>query len=151
MMLGLDRKQQLKKKGADYFALDEDLDEAWIQEHQLALVEQQQAAIKKKFEKENEKLVAEGGSPQAEKELKERLKATDELAAKYKKENKSKKVEAEGKSPSIEKIEAVISKMDKRIHEVELDMQGRENNKEVALGTSKIVSRRRAVVAAKTE
>ena len=58
-----------------------------------------------------EKLVAEGGKPQPDKELKERLKVADEVAAKYKKENKSKKVVAEGKAPSVEKIEAAIAKL----------------------------------------
>jgi DNA topoisomerase-1 len=137
MILDLESKQK-KKKGADWFALDDDLDEAWILEHQVALVEQQKTAIQKKFEKENEKLVAEGRKPQPEKELRERLKVADQLAAKYKKENKSKKVEAEGRSPSVDKIELAIEKMDKKIHEAELEMQSREDNKEVALGTSKI-------------
>jgi hypothetical protein len=139
MMLDVDPKLK-KKKGAEFFELDKDLDKAWIEQHQQFLVEEQKAKIKKKFEKDNEKLVAEGGNPMPEKELKERMKAATELEAKFKKENKTGKVEAEGKSPTVEKLMAAIDKLDERIKTLELQCADREGNKEVALGTSKIVS-----------
>ncbi|KAL2022697.1 hypothetical protein VTK56DRAFT_4778 [Thermocarpiscus australiensis] len=137
MMLDVDPGLK-KKKGAQYFELDPDLDEAWIQQHQQFLVEEQRSKIQKKFEKDNEKLEAEGKKPLPEKELKERLKVVDELEAKFKKENKTKKVEAEGKSPSVEKLTAAIAKLDERIRTLELQSADREGNKEIALGTSKI-------------
>jgi DNA topoisomerase-1 len=139
MMLDIDSKLK-KKKGAEFFELDADLDDAWIQEHQKFLVETERAKIAKKFEKDNEKRVSEKEKPMPEKELKERLKAATELEAKFKKENKTKKVEAEGKSPSVEKLTAAIEKLDDRIRNLELQSADREGNKEVALGTSKIVS-----------
>ncbi|EHY59729.1 DNA topoisomerase 1 [Exophiala dermatitidis] len=137
MMLDIDPKIK-KKKGAEYFALPEDLDEAWIQEHQAYLVEEQRNKIIKKFEKDNEKLQAEGQKPMKQKELDERLEAVKELEKKFKKENKTKKVEAEGKSPSIEKLEENIKKFDARIATMSVQAEDKENNKEVALGTSKI-------------
>ncbi|KAL2263236.1 hypothetical protein VTK26DRAFT_7655 [Humicola hyalothermophila] len=137
MMLDLDPKLK-KKKGAEYFELDPDLDEAWIEQHQKFLVEEQKTKIEKKFEKDNEKLAAEGKKPLPEKELKERLKAVAELEAKFKKENKTKKVEAEGKGPTVEKYTAAIEKLDDRIRTLEMQSADREGNKEVALGTSKI-------------
>jgi DNA topoisomerase I len=139
MILDIDSKQK-KKKGAEFFELDDDLDETWIHEHQAALVEEQRVKITKKFEKDNEKRVAEGQKPFPEKELKDRLKAADELASKFKKENKTKKVEAEGKGPSVEKFLAAIQKIDDRIQNLELQAADRDGNKEVALSTSKIVS-----------
>lgn len=142
MMLDLDPKLK-KKKGADYFALPEEIDEQWITEHQAFLVETERQKITKKFEKENEKREAEGEKPLPEKELKERLKVASELEAKYKKENKTKKVEAEGKGPTVAKLEAAVAKFDERIANFQLQQQDREGNKEVALGTSKIVSRPR--------
>jgi DNA topoisomerase-1 len=75
------------------------------------------------------------------KELTERLTAADDLEKKLKKENKTKKVEAEGKGPSVEKCEASIKKLDERITAMRLQAEDREGNKEVALGTSKIVSK----------
>lgn len=139
MMLDVDPKIK-KKKGAEFFELDPDLDESWIQEHQAFLVEEERKKITKKFEKDNEKRVADKEKPLPEKELKERLKAADELEAKFKKENKSKKIEAEGKNPTIEKLDGGVKKLEERIHTLELQSADREGNKEVALGTSKIVS-----------
>lgn len=139
MILDVDPKQK-KKKGAAYFERDEDLTDEWVLQHQAFLIEEQRTKITKKFEKENEKLVAEKKKPQPEKELKERLKVVKELEAKLKKENKSKKVEAEGRGPTVDKLEGQIKKIDERIKNLEAQAADREGNKEVALGTSKIVS-----------
>lgn len=139
MILDVDPKQK-KKKGADYFALDDKIDDAWIDEHIVFLVEEQRTKIQKKFEKDNEKLQANKEKVLPDKELKERLKAVNELEKKLKKEHKSKKVEAEGKSPSVDKIEANVEKIEQRIKVLELQAADRDGNKEVALGTSKIVS-----------
>lgn len=139
MMIDVDPKIK-KKKGAEFFELPDDIDEAWILEHQAYLVEEQRTKITKKFEKENEKLKAEGEKEMKHKELEERLDAAKELAKKFKKENKTKKVEAEGKSPSIEKLMETVTKFDTRVATMSLQAEDKENNKEVALGTSKIVS-----------
>lgn len=139
MILDIDPKQK-KKKGAEYFELDEELDEAWILEHQAFLVQETRTKIEKKFQKENEKLVADGQKEMKAKELEQRLEAADDLEKKFKKENKSKKVEAEGKGPTVERYEAAIQKLDERIATMLLQAEDREGNKEVALGTSKIVS-----------
>ncbi|KAI8965886.1 hypothetical protein F5Y11DRAFT_311769 [Daldinia sp. FL1419] len=137
MLLDVDPKQK-KKKGAEFFELDPDLDESWIQEHQNFLVEEQRTKIQKKFEKDNQKRQEDGEKPFPDKELKERLQAADELAKKFKKENKTKKVEAEGRGPTVEKIENNIQKIEERIRTLELQAADRDGNKEVALGTSKI-------------
>jgi DNA topoisomerase-1 len=139
MMLDVDPKQK-KKKGAEYFELDEDLDQEWILEHQAFLVQELRTKIEKKFAKDNEKLVANGEKEMKPKELTLRLEAADDLEKKFKKENKTKKVEAEGKGPTIEKLEAQIEKRDAQISNMMLQAEDREGNKEVALGTSKIVN-----------
>jgi DNA topoisomerase I len=139
MILDVDPKQK-KKKGAEWFELPDDINEEWVHEHQAYLVEESKTKITKKFEKDNEKLKAEGEKEMKHKELEERLEAAKELEKKYKKENKSKKVEAEGKSPSVEKFEENIKKFDQRIENMQLQAEDKESNKEVALGTSKIVS-----------
>ncbi|KIV92192.1 hypothetical protein PV10_06650 [Exophiala mesophila] len=137
MMLNLEPKMK-KKKGADYFELPDDLDDAWILEHQAFLVEEQKQKITKKFEKDNEKLKAEGEKEMKHKELEERLQVAKDLEKKFKKEAKTKKVEPEGKSPSVEKLEENIKKLDGRIATMKFQAEDKENNKEVALGTSKI-------------
>lgn len=139
MILDIDPKQK-KKKGAEFFELDDELDESWILEHQQFLVQELRTKIEKKFQKENEKLVTDGQKEMKAKELTDRLVAADELEKKLKKENKTKKVDAEGKGPTVEKYEAAIKKLDERIATMLLQAEDREGNKEVALGTSKIVS-----------
>lgn len=129
-----------KKKGAAFFEIDEDLDQDWVKEHQAFLIEEQTQKIKKKFEKDNEKRVAEGEKEMKASELNERLEVVKELEKKFNKENKTGKVEAEGKGPTIEKLENNIIKLDQRVETMSLQAQDKEDNKEVALGTSKIVS-----------
>jgi DNA topoisomerase-1 len=139
MMIDIDPKIK-KKKPASFFELHEDLDQEWIESHQKFLVDEQKTKIEKKFQKDNEKLAAEGQKEMKAKELTERLEVVTELEKKFKKENKSKKVEAEGKGPTVEKMEANLTKLDERINTMRLQAEDREGNKEVALGTSKIVS-----------
>lgn len=129
-----------KKKGAAWFQLDEDIDQAWIQEHQQFLIEEQRTKITKKFEKDNEKRKANKEKPLPEKELKERMQVVKELESKFKKENKSGKVEAEGRGASVDKCLKAIEKLDERVKILETQAEDRDGNKEVALGTSKIVS-----------
>lgn len=137
----LDVEPKLKKKrGEAYFELPEDLSAEWVAEHHKSLVDLETAKITKKFEKENEKLIAEKEKPQKQSELNSRLEAASELEAKLKKERKTGKVVAEGKGPSVEKFDAQIEKLDERINTAKLQSEDRESNKEVALGTSKIVS-----------
>ncbi|KAL5335136.1 hypothetical protein BJX70DRAFT_333390 [Aspergillus crustosus] len=137
MMLDLEPTLK-KKRGAKFFELDEDIDKDWIKEHQAFLIEEQQQKIKKKFEKDNEKLVAEGEKEMKASELETRLEVAKDLEKKYNKENKTGKVEAEGRGPTVEKLEAAINKIQQRIENMELQAQDKEDNKEVALGTSKI-------------
>ncbi|KAB8596078.1 hypothetical protein FH972_025788 [Carpinus fangiana] len=137
MMLELDSKIK-KKKGAEYFALPSQLDEEWVRKHQADLVAEQREKIQKKFDKDNEKRIAEGEKKMSGKELDERLEAVDELQKKFKKENKTKKVEPEGRGPSVEKLEQNIDKITQRIETMKVQSEDKEANKEVALGTSKI-------------
>ncbi len=141
-MLDLETPAKMKKKrGEAYFALPEGLDEEWVAKHQEALVEETRDKIRKKFEKENEKLAAEGQKEMKGKELEERMEVADEMEAKFKRENKKGgKIEAEGKGPTVQKLEAGVEKLDVRIATLKIQSEDRESNKEVALGTSKIVS-----------
>lgn len=140
MMLHLEPKLKKKdKRGADFYELDEDLDQEWIKEHQKYLVEEQRQKIEKKFGKDNEKRKAEGEKEMKHKDLEERLAVAEELAQKFKKENKTGTIEAEGRSPSVEKLEQQLEKLDQRIQNMAFQAEDKENNKEVALGTSKIV------------
>lgn len=139
MILDVDSSYK-KKKGTAWFEKDEELNDEWIKEHQQFLLEEQRTKVQKKFEKDNEKRKADKERPLPEKELKERLQVVKEMEAKFKKENKSKKVEAEGRGATVDKFLKAVDKFDERIKTLELQAQDRDGNKEVALGTSKIVS-----------
>ena len=139
-MLDINSKEK-KTRGAEFFELPEDLAvDDWVKNHHAALVEEQRQKITKKFEKDNEKLKANGEKEMKKKELEERLEVADEMEKKFKKELKTGKVEAEGKGPTIQKMEAQLDKLDERIRNMSTQAEDKESNKEVALGTSKIVS-----------
>lgn len=138
MMIDIDSKIK-KKKGADWFEIEEGIDKDWIIEHQKSLVEGERQKVEKKFTKDNEKLIADGEKEMEQSELEERLTAAQELAEKFKKENKTGKVEAEGKGPTVERLEGNLDKLDEKINAMLFQAADKENNKEVALGTSKIV------------
>ncbi|OQN99476.1 hypothetical protein B0A48_14454 [Cryoendolithus antarcticus] len=137
MMLDLDDKLK-KKRGAAFFELPEGMTQDWIKEHQASLIEAEKVKITKKFEKENEKLEAEDQKAMKPKELESRLEVVKELESKFKKENKTGKVEAEGKGATVERFETQIEKLEQRIAVARVQSEDRENNKEVALSTSKI-------------
>ncbi|KAJ5571306.1 DNA topoisomerase I domain 1 [Penicillium sp. DV-2018c] len=136
-MLDLDSSLK-KKKGAAFFEIDEDLDKEWIEEHQAFLIEEQRTKINKKFEKDNEKRVADGEKEMKASELEERLQVIKEMEKKFKKENKTGKVEVEARGATVEKLENAIAKIDQRVETMSVQAQDKEDNKEVALGTSKI-------------
>ena len=143
MILDIDPKQKgkmNKRHGDGYFDLPEDLSSEWVQKHIADLVQEQRTKIEKKFQKENEKLKEEGKKEMKQKELEERLEMSKELEKKMKTEAKRRKVEAEGKGPTAEKFEEQIKKLDQRIETMRVQADDKENTKEVALGTSKIVS-----------
>ena len=142
MILDVDSKQKSKmskKHGEGYFDLPENLTADWVQKHIGDLVTEQRTKIEKKFQKENEKLKEEGQKEMKQKELEECLEVTKELEKKMKSEAKKGKVEAEGKGPTVEKFEEQLKKLDQRIETMRIQADDKENTKEVALGTSKIV------------
>lgn len=137
MMLAFDPKQK-RKRGEEYFQREPALTDSWVIAHQAFILEEQRTKITKKFEKDNEKRVAEGEKPLPDKELKERLDTIRDLEKKFEKENKTMKVEPDSKTPSVEKYEVAIEKIGERIHNLELQAADKDGNKEVALSTSKI-------------
>lgn len=137
MILSLEPK--LKKKDPGFFAPDPDLDDEWIREHQQWLIQQEREKIEKKFKKDNEKLVTEGEKELKDSVLRERLQEVDDMATKFRQENRTGKAEPEGRGVTVERLEGNIKKIEERIQSLQTQMQDKEDNKTVALGTSKIV------------
>ncbi|KAI8974290.1 hypothetical protein BDB01DRAFT_402845 [Pilobolus umbonatus] len=127
---------KLKKK-SKYTEDEEDLDDEWIMEHEKSLVEKEKVKIQAKFDKQNEKLKEEKKPLMKADELKERMKAAAELEARLKVERKTGKVEIKP-SLTVEKIEAQLKKVEHNINAAKIQATDKEENKEIALGTSKM-------------
>ncbi|KAI9487385.1 MAG: hypothetical protein EXX96DRAFT_553001 [Benjaminiella poitrasii] len=125
------------KKNPQYAEMESDLEDDWIVEYEERLVEKEKEKIKTKFEKQNEKLLAENQPRMPASQLKESLKAADELEKRLKKERKMATIEPKS-SATVEKLITQIQKVDDRIHATKNQVTDKEENKEIALGTSKL-------------
>ncbi|KAF9227320.1 hypothetical protein BS17DRAFT_727433 [Gyrodon lividus] len=134
VLFNLDSKYQKNKLYADD---ESDLDDEWIGEHEESLKNKDIEKAEKKFAKDNEKLVEEGGKPQDDSILKDRISVIKADYKKLAKERGTCKAVLKRERP-VEKIEEAIQKLDERIKTFKLQMDDREAGKEVALGTSKI-------------
>lgn len=134
VLFGIDVKYKKKK---DYKEDESDIDEEWIAQHEDALKEKEIDRLKKKFAKDNEKLEAKGEKPKPESELRDALEDVEEEFKRLKKERGTGKATLK-RAKGEEKIEELIQKLDERIKTHKLQMEDREEGKEVALGTSKI-------------
>ncbi|KAL9556926.1 hypothetical protein MBANPS3_001637 [Mucor bainieri] len=126
------------KKKPEYAEMESDLEDEWIVEHEKTLVEKEKEKIKAKFEKQNDKLIAEKQPRMPQSELKEKLKAAAELQDRLKKERKLAKIEPKTASTTVDKLIAAIRKIDERIAATKNQATDKEENKEIALGTSKL-------------
>lgn len=136
MMLQLDK--NLKKKKPKYFEELEDLTKEDELEIHKVIIERERDKQHKKFAKDNEKRKEDGEKLLPESELKEALKKVDELEKEYAKEAKSGKPEVKPANTTVEKLEAQVEKLEQRIANTTLQLKDKEDNSEVALGTSKI-------------
>ncbi|KAG0374008.1 DNA topoisomerase 1 [Mortierella sp. AD032] len=135
MILSLEPK--LKKKRPELLEPESDLEDSWIEEHEEQLMDKERERIKAKFEKDNEKRKENKEKPMAAGELKELLKEVDVRAKELAKERKTGVVPAT-RGATVEKCNAQILKLDERIAATRLALTDKEENKQTALGTSKI-------------
>ena len=127
------------KKKKEYKDDESDLDDDWIASHEDSLKEKEIEKAKKKFEKENEKAVAEGKKPAPESELREKLKEIEEEFKRLKKERGTGKAMLK-RAKTADKVEEAINKLGDRIKVTRLQMEDREEGKEVALGTRSVLT-----------
>jgi DNA topoisomerase-1 len=125
------------RKKPEYAEAESDLEDEWIVEHEKNLVEKEKERIKSRFEKQNDKLIADKQPRMPQSELKEKLKAVNELQDRLKKERKLAKIEPKA-SMTVEKLVTAINKIDERIAATKNQATDKEENKEIALGTSKL-------------
>jgi len=134
-IIQLDKK--MKDSNLPEMAEESDLEDEWIEQHQKDLLVKEREKITSKFEKNNEKLVSEGQTALPEKELKEKLKAVDEMEKEMSREKKTGKIELKANA-TVDKLLAQITKLDERIKATKTQALDKEEGKETALGTSKL-------------
>ncbi|KAG0028442.1 DNA topoisomerase 1 [Podila clonocystis] len=128
---------KLKKKRPELLEPESDMEDEWIDEHEAQLIEKEKEKAQQKFEKENLKRAENKESKLPASELKEWLKEVDEHAKRLKKERKSGVVEG-SKGATVEKCDAKLLALDDKIAATRTAMIDKEENKQTALGTSKI-------------
>ncbi|KAG1474328.1 hypothetical protein G6F56_000419 [Rhizopus delemar] len=125
------------KKNSDYTEPESDMEDEWMAQHEIDLVAKERERIKVRFAKQNEKLAAKNEPILPESQLEESLKATDSLQDKLIKERKAATLETP-KAATTEKIISKLIKIDERIAATKIQATDREENKQIALGTSKL-------------
>ncbi|KAG0201384.1 DNA topoisomerase 1 [Mortierella sp. GBA30] len=133
----LDIEPKLKKKRPELLEPESDLEDDWIEEYEIQLIAKEREKAKLKWEKDNEKRKEEKKPLLTEKDLKEMLKAISDREKQLAAERKSGSVTA-SKGATVEKCEAQLLKLEDRIAATRTAMVDKEENKQTALGTSKI-------------
>ncbi|KAF9586182.1 DNA topoisomerase 1 [Lunasporangiospora selenospora] len=128
---------KLKKKRPELLEPESDLEDEWMVEHEVTLMEKEREKTRAKWEKENLRRKENKEKAMTEKELKEMLKEVDLREKELAKERKTGNVPG-GKGASVEKCDAQLLKLDDRIAATRAAMVDKEENKQTALGTSKI-------------
>jgi len=127
----------LKKKRPELLEPESDMEDSWMDEYEDQLMAKEREKVTLKWEKENQRRKENKEKPQTEKELKEMLKEVDARAKELVKERKSGNVPGT-RGATVEKCDAQLLKLDERIAATRTAMTDKDENKQTALGTSKI-------------
>lgn len=123
-----------KKKVAKYAELESDLDDDFIERWEDTLREKEIEKAKKKFAKQNEALEAEDQKPQKQSILDDNINDIEEEFKRLAEERGTDKAELK-RARSAEKIEESIETLETKIKNFKIQMDDREEGKEVSLGT----------------
>lgn len=136
MILVLDKDE--KKRDPKYFKDIDDMDKDEIAKIHEQIYEREKVRLEKKFQRENEKLKAEGNEVKPESELKQLMEKAEIMKEEFARELKTGWPELPKSGTSVEKLRAKVEQIENRINNMELTMEDKENNSTVALGTSKM-------------
>ncbi|KAJ7096278.1 hypothetical protein C8R44DRAFT_812608 [Mycena epipterygia] len=125
------------RKHEEYIDDESDIDDDWIVSHEESLKAKEIEKAEKKFAKENEKLVEEGGKAQKDSVLQQRIADIESDFDALAQERGTKLAELKKEKP-VDKVQDAIAKLSDKIKAMKLQIIDRDEGKEVALGTSKI-------------
>lgn len=126
------------KKNSKYFEEISDLTKEEESAIHKRVIEREREKYNRKFLRENEKRKHEKQEPLPEAQLTEWMTQVDELKEQYEKELETGDIELKPTLQSVDKLKAQIEKLEQRIKTSTVQLKDREDNSQVALGTSKI-------------
>ncbi|SCU81774.1 LAMI_0B07624g1_1 [Lachancea mirantina] len=135
-ILALDKTEL--KKNPRYFEEVGDLVKEQESVIHARIIEREREKYNKKFVRENEKRKFDGEPPLPESQLHEWLEKVDELEKEYAEELETGVQQVKTSLQNVDKLKAQIEKLDHRIETSTIQLKDREDNSQVALGTSKI-------------
>lgn len=124
------------RKYPQYVDDESDLDEDWIDTYQTTLLDAEKEKIRRKFEKENKKLVEENQPIMGPNELVKRLDDSNDFRDKLAEEKANGWTTSSNLSD--DKIVKAIEKIDARIEAQRISLLDKDEGKEISLGTSKM-------------
>ena len=127
----------LRRKDPKYFEELEDLSKEDEQHVHHLLLERAREQAQRKFERENQKLKAEGKELLSSSVLDEKMEKIKEQEKDLAEELKTGKPVMKS-TTTVEKLKAQVEKLDGRIVNTTFQLQDKEDNSEVSLGTSKL-------------
>lgn len=127
----------LRKKDPKYFEELDDLTKEDEQHVHHLLIERTREQAQRKFERDNQKLKAEGKEQLEPSVLDERMERIKEQEKELAQEVKTGKPVVPS-AATVDKLKAQIEKLDTRIVNTTIQLQDKEDNSEVSLGTSKL-------------
>lgn len=133
----LELEPNLKKKDPRYFEEIDDMTKEDVGQIMHSHIEKNRENVKKRFQRENDKLKAEGKDLLTEEDLAERMLKVDELSKEYEDELETGKPQIK-KSTTVEKLKSQIESIQNRITNTAFQLKDKEDNSEVSLGTSKL-------------
>lgn len=125
---------KMKKKHKELTEMESDIDDEFIERWEEELKTKDIEKAKKKFEKKNEELVAEGQKPEKEKVLNEQIQKIEEEYEALAEERGGEEVNLRGYKDT-EKVLGAIDKLDERIRTFKVNMGVKDKGKDVSLGT----------------
>lgn len=128
---------KMRKKHPDLVDDESDLDDEWMEAHEVSLADKAKEAARKKFDKDTAKAAADGDDAPDPSLLEEKLADCDVELERIKTERETKQVEAK-RGMSADKLVVAIGKMDTRIAAQRTAAIDKDEGKETSLGTSKI-------------
>ena len=127
----------LKRKDPKYFEELEDLSKEDEQHVHHLLLERAREQAQRKFERDNQKLKAEGKELLSTSVLDEKMEKIKEQEKELAEELKTGKPVMKS-TTTVDKLKAQVEKLDGRIVNTTFQLQDKEDNSEVSLGTSKL-------------